>query len=334
MTDFRHIVGNKRIIKSMQSAVKNSKVSHAYIISGGEGCGKKLLASAFAKTLLCESGGEDACGECVSCRTFEDGNNPDVKFVRPTKTKALSVDDVREQIVSDISIKPYNHRHKIYIIPKADTLTVQAQNALLKTLEEPPEYAVLILLAENTAAFLETILSRCVTFKIRPLSDVMIKDYLMLREKMDERDAAVLAEYSQGSVGKALEFAHSEEFSSFRDDVRSITANISKMSLFELTAAAKELEKYRELADVTDMIYIWYRDVLVYKTTGSESLVIEKDMLPEITREAENSSFEALYNIPGLINDTKTRIKQNVNFVFALEMLFINIKEQLAETRA
>ncbi len=329
MNNFRDISGNEQIIKSMQSAVRNSMVSHAYIISGTEGSGKKLLASALAKTLLCENGGEDACGECVSCRTFDAGNNPDVIYVYPKKTKALSVDDVREQITSDVNIKPYNHKYKIYIIPKADTLTNQAQNALLKTLEEPPHYAVLILLAQNTGAFLETILSRCVLFNIKPLPDEKVKNYLLLNNKADEENAEIFAEYSEGSIGKALVFAQSEEFSKLRDSLREILKNISKMSWFDLTASAAELEEYKDLADITDMIYLWYRDVLAYKTTGKEELIIEKDLIPAIKNEAERASFEALYKIPDFINETKKQIRQNVNFVFAFEMLFINIKGEL-----
>lgn len=330
MSNFRDIIGNEQIIKSMQSAIANAMVSHAYIISGAEGSGKKLLASALAKTLLCERGGRDACGECISCKTFEAGNNPDVIYVYPKKTKALSVDDVREQITSDVNIKPYNHKYKIYIIPKADTLTNQAQNALLKTLEEPPGYAVLILLAQNTGAFLETILSRCVVFNIKPLSDEKVKNYLLLNNRADEKDAEIFAEYSEGSIGKALTFAGSEEFSKLRDNVREILKNISKMSWFDLTAAAAGLEEYRELADITDMIYLWYRDVLVYKTTQNEGLIIEKDLTPSIKTEADRASFEGLYKIPKLINETKKQIRQNVNFVFALEMLFINIKGELS----
>lgn len=330
MSDFRDISGNEQIKRSMQSAIKNSMVSHAYIISGAEGSGKKLLAGAFAKTLLCERGGEDACGSCISCKTFEAGNNPDVIYVYPKKTKALSVDDVREQITSDVNIKPYNHKYKIYIIPKADTLTNQAQNALLKTLEEPPEYAVLILLAENMGAFLETILSRCVVFKIKPLSDEQVKEYLLTNNEAEEKDAGIYAEYSEGSIGKALVFAHSEEFSKLRDSIRDILKNISKMSWFDLTASAASLEEYKDLADITDMIYLWYRDVLVYKTTENEALVAQKDIIPLIKAEAERASFEGLYKIPSLINKTKKQIRQNVNFVFAFEMLFINIKGELS----
>lgn len=331
MYDFNEIVGNEQIIKSMKSAVRHSMVSHAYIIGGADGCGKGLIAAAFAKTLLCEGGGDTACGKCTSCRTFDGGNNPDVTYIYPTKTKALSVDDVREQITSDVNIKPYSHRYKIYIIPKADTMTVPAQNALLKTLEEPPEYAVFLLLAENTDAFLPTILSRCVTFGIKPLSNDTVKKYLVSKGIANESDAAMFAEYSQGSIGNAVKFVKSEEFNALREKMSAVLRDMGRLSYFDLTEAAKELEAFKDLTDVTDMIYIWYRDVLVYKTTGNESLVIEKDMLGVVKAEAERVSFDGLYAVDGLINETKRQIRQNVNFVFAMEMLFINIKGELSK---
>ncbi|MEI3523193.1 MAG: hypothetical protein V8Q36_03205 [Anaerotignum sp.] len=128
-------------------------VSHAYLLTGSSGSGKRLIADTFAKTLQCEAGGTEPCGHCRSCSAFDSGNHPDIVYVRPAK-KTLGVDDVREQILEDVSLKQYRYRYKIYIVEQADTMTVQAQNALLKTLEEPPAYAVFLLLAENQTAFL------------------------------------------------------------------------------------------------------------------------------------------------------------------------------------
>lgn len=334
MYNFNEIVGNEQIIKSMRSAIKNKKVSHAYIVSGDMGSGKKLISGAFAKTLVCDAQGDEPCDACISCRTFDGGNNPDVVYVYPTKTKALSVDDVREQITTDVNIKPYSHQYKVYIIPNADTLTTQAQNALLKTLEEPPAYAVLILLAENVNAFLPTILSRCVLFAIKPLSLGKVENYLMQNNHIDADKAELFAEYSQGSIGKAVEFAESEEFAKMRRAVIDALMHIQSKEYFKLTDAAKELEVYRNLSDVTDMIYIWYRDVLVYKITDSKEDIIEKDLLECIAEEAKNYSYESLCTIPRLVIDTKKQIKQNVNFVFAMEMLFINIKGEVSDDRS
>lgn len=334
MNDFRDIKGNGQIIKSMKAAIDNNMVSHAYIIGGAEGSGKKTLAAAFAKTLLCRAEGDDACNKCVSCRTFDSGNNPDVRYVYPAKTKSVSVDDVREQISADVKIKPYSGKYKIYIIPKADMLTEQAQNALLKTLEEPPEYAVFMLLAENTEMFLPTVLSRCVVFGIKPLPAETVKNYIIENGIADEKQAAVCAEYAQGSIGAAVRFARSEQFAALKTKVISTLSDMDSLSLFDLTQAAAELEEFKDLTDVTDMIYIWYRDVLAYKTMQNDSRIIEKDIIPLIKKESDKISMEGLYNIPQYIIETKKQIRQNVNFVFAMEMLFINIKESYSDDRS
>lgn len=334
MYNFNEIKGNEQIIKSIQSAIRNHMVSHAYIINGDSGSGKKLISGTFAKTLLCETEGDKPCEKCTSCRTFDGGNNPDVVYVYPSKTKALSVDDVREQITASVNIKPYNHKYKVYIIPNADTLTVQAQNALLKTLEEPPEYAVFMLLADNINAFLPTVLSRCVVFTIKPLPPNKVEDFL-LENSSDAADMAnIYAEYSQGSIGKAIKFAESEEFGEMRKIVLNALINIKGSEYFKLTDAAKELEAFKDISDVTDMIYMWYRDVLVYKTTGIKDNIIESDLANDIINEAKNCSYEGLCKISPLIINTKKQIKQNVNFVFALEMLFINIKGELSDDRS
>ncbi|MEA4971614.1 MAG: DNA polymerase III subunit [Candidatus Metalachnospira sp.] len=334
MYNFKEIAGNEQIIKSIKSAVRNRMVSHAYIISGDFGSGKKLISGAFAKTLLCEAEEDKPCDECTSCRTFDGGNNPDVIYVYPSKTKALSVDDVREQITSNVNIKPYNHRYKVYIIPNADTLTTQAQNALLKTLEEPPEYAVFMLLTENINAFLPTVLSRCVVFTIKPLPTDKVENYLLENRNIFGEEADIFAEYSQGSIGKAIKYAGTEEFVEMRKIVIDTLFNIKSTQYYMLTDAAKELEAYKDISDVMDMIYMWYRDVLVYKTTGKKEDIIESDLANNIADEAKSCSYEGLCKIPALIINTKKQIKQNVNFVFAMEMLFINIKGELSDDRS
>jgi DNA polymerase III delta prime subunit len=144
-------------------------VSHAYVIEGDAG----LLdnANAFAKTLNCLENGETACGACVSCRVFASGNHPDTLYVTGTKATSIGVDDVREQIIEQMATKPFHYKYKVFIINKAETLTPAAQNALLKTIEEPAPYGVFLLLTKNIEAMLETVLSRCTVMKEKPLAD-------------------------------------------------------------------------------------------------------------------------------------------------------------------
>ena len=179
MPGFEEIVGHEQIVTHLKSAMKLGKVSHAYILSGEKGCGKKLLADVFAETLQCEKGGTEPCGSCHSCVQAQSGNHPDIIHLMHEKPNSISVDDVRTQIVNDVLIKPYSGKYKIYIVPDAEKMTAAAQNALLKTIEEPPAYAVILLLANNASSLLPTILSRCVMLSLKPVADDKVKQYLM-----------------------------------------------------------------------------------------------------------------------------------------------------------
>ena len=202
MGSFKDVVGHKDIINYIRSAVEKDQVSHAYILNGERGAGKKLLANLFAASLQCEKGGPDPCNNCHSCRQAESGNHPDIIRVTHEKPNSISVDDIREQVNNTIMIKPYQGPYKIYIIDRADLMTVQAQNALLKTIEEPPQYAVIMLLTENAELLLPTITSRCVMLKLRYIRDKLIRRYLM------EKVCQVLEEQEKktGSAERMNEF--------------------------------------------------------------------------------------------------------------------------------
>ena len=178
ITGFEEILGNEMVKDHFKKAIENHKISHAYILTGEAGMGRKSIANAFAMTLLCEKGGSEPCMTCHSCKQVMSGNHPDLIYVKHEKPGSIGVDDVREQINDTIMIRPYSSYYKIYIVDEAEKMTVQAQNALLKTIEEPPSYAVIILITTNQEAFLPTILSRCVQMKLKPLKDFTIKSYL------------------------------------------------------------------------------------------------------------------------------------------------------------
>ena len=169
MFSFSEIVGHEQIKEHMQAAIRDKKPFHAYLFQGEEGVGKEALARTFAAGLQCQSESADKpCKECVSCRQMESGNQPDVIWV--TREKAsLGVDEIREQLCNTMDIKPFSSPYKIYLVPEAEKMTEAAQNALLKTIEEPPEYGIVILMTSNISALLPTIQSRCLTMEFRPL---------------------------------------------------------------------------------------------------------------------------------------------------------------------
>ena len=218
MQDFHQIIGHESIIEHLKNAIQAKKVSHAYLFQGEEGMGKKLIASVFAKTLQCEEGGIEPCNHCKSCMQMDSGNHPDIIWVTHEKA-SIGVDDIRLQVNGDIMVKPYNSLYKIYIIDEAEKLTEQAQNALLKTIEEPPEYAVIILLANNINSILATILSRCVQLNLKPVEKSAIKEFLMTQYKIPDYAAGIAADFSGGNVGKAIKYASSEESMKIKDNV-------------------------------------------------------------------------------------------------------------------
>ena len=195
MSGFKDVVGHKNIIKYIQNAVTADAVSHAYILNGERGSGKKLLANLFAMSLQCENRDEDgdACGKCRSCRQAAGGNQPDIIRIMHEKPNTIGVGDIRTQVNDDIMIRPYSSKYKIYIIADADMMSVEAQNALLKTIEEPPEYAVIMLLTENAETLLPTIRSRCVMMKLRNIKDQLVKKYLMEQLEVPVRVQTAIA---------------------------------------------------------------------------------------------------------------------------------------------
>ena len=264
-------MGHEQIISHLQNAITTDKVSHAYIINGPDKSGKRMLAEAFAAALQCEEKGCEACGTCHSCKQAEGRNQPDIIYVGHEKPNTISVDDIRTQVNNDIVIKPYGSRYKVYIVDEAEKMNVQAQNALLKTIEEPPAYAVILLLTTNADAFLPTILSRCVTLNIKAVPDEQIKKFLMRRYQVPDYQADVCVAFAQGNVGKAIQLASSEDFNELKAATLQLMKRVKEIDLYEMTEAVRQIGEYKlQINDYFDLMMIWYRDVLMFKATGDE----------------------------------------------------------------
>ena len=327
MSGFRDITGHEKIIEYLKHAIEHHTVSHSYILSGEEGVGKLMVAKAFAQALLCEKGETDSCGKCHSCIRFESGNHPDVIYVKHEKA-GIGVDDVREQLVDDIQIKPYDGGYKIYIIDQAELMTPAAQNAILKTIEEPPAYAVIMLLTTNEEVFLPTIMSRCITLKLKPLEDKSVKKFLVDKKGMTEYDADICASFARGSIGRALELSGSDNFKKMREDVIHVLKYIDEMDISELLGFINELKDSDiDVLMVLEFMEIWYRDVLLFKATRDTSMFIFKNEFKAITETANKSSFAGLENILKAIDKARVRINANVNLELAMELMFLVIKE-------
>lgn len=327
MQDFNQIIGYEDVIEHMQNAIAMQKVSHAYIIHGEEGMGKKLMAGAFAKTLQCESKNVTACNKCRSCIQYESGNHPDIIWVRREKA-SIGVDEIRAQVNADIQIKPFSSKYKIYIIDEADKLTEQAQNALLKTIEEPPKYAVLLLLVANISMMLPTILSRCIVLDLKPVDKQKISEYLMENYQVPDYLAQMAALFSGGNVGKAIKYASSDDFGKMKEDVTHILKYIDDMELYEVISGLKTLSVSKNnIEDYIDLMILWYRDVLVFKATKDPDLILYRDEISYINSQAKKRSYENLNNIINAMEKAKIRLKANVNFDITIELMLLSLKE-------
>ena len=315
MGAFGHILGNDLIKKSMVSSALLGRVSHAYIISGADGSGKKLLANAFAKSILCgkipllggvpRSGGvvhEGYCGTCKSCKTYDSGNNPDLVFISPQKT-SLGIEEIRENIIENLSVLPYEAAKRVYIINDAHKLTPAAQNAMLLTLEAGPKFAVFLLLANSLANFLPTILSRCINYKVQPLNEDVIRSYLENNMQLEGSKAQIAASFAHGSLGRAIALATDEDFTALRTMVLNLAQKPDFMDIAEIFAAAKSLEQYKDqVNDILDILKLHYRDTLISQQNTQNTI-----------------------NKIHAIDDIKEKLKSNCNYLLCMEVLLLQL---------
>lgn len=266
--------------------------------------------------------------ECRSCKQAAGRNHPDIIYVTHEKPNTLSVEDIRTQLNEDIVLKPYGSRYKIYIVDEAEKMNVQAQNALLKTIEEPPAYAVILLLTTNADGFLPTILSRCVRLDLKPVNDEKIRSFLMKEKGVPDYQADICVAFAQGNVGKAILLAGSENFSEMKKSAVQLMKRLRDIDLYELSQAVKQITEYKlEINDYFDLMMIWYRDVLLYKATADVNRLIFQDEVYSIKKEASHSSYEGIERILESLNKAKARIRANVNFELVIELLLLTIKE-------
>lgn len=338
MAGFQDIVGHNKIINHLKNAIKMDKVSHAYIINGEDNSGKMMLAEAFAMALQCENrskkDGSEPCGTCRSCRQAMDRNQPDIIFIgqdemmEDKKTKSISVDEIRTLLNNDIVIKPYSSKYKIYIVDHAEKMNIQAQNALLKTIEEPPAYGVILLLTSNAESFLPTILSRCIILNIKTVEEELIKKHLMKNYHVPDYKAEICASFAQGNVGKAIQLASSDSFNEMKKEVLSLVKKMEDIEVYELGHTIKIINVYKKNIDeFLDLLTLWYRDVLYIKATDDVNNLIFRDEVYDIKKQAAKRSYAGIEKILQALELTRTRLKANVNFDLVIEMLLLTIKE-------
>ncbi len=321
---FSKIIGQQDAVKIMQDALKSGRINHAYLFAGKEGTGKKSLAYEFARAIFCQESRSDSCDQCLSCRKIEHGNHPDLKYINTDEeSKVIKIEQIRE-LQMDLAFKPYESSHKVYIIDNAAAMTLQAANSLLKTLEEPPTYAVIILLATEIEHLLPTVVSRCQLVKLSLIPRELIRKYLK-REGIKEEQTRLFSMLAAGSLGRALQLAQDENFFNFRKNILDFLMNLPDTGTVEIFKQVDEMVKaLDENYPLFDLLSSWYHDIIM-REKGNKEEIVNYDYLRGIEKQ-QGYSLPELIAIIELINEYYNYIKSNVKTDLALQVLFLKIR--------
>ncbi len=314
-----NIIGQSPLIARMEQVLAGGRVVHAYLFEGPAGAGKKTMSGLFAKALLCEKSEDKPCHKCIPCKQYESGNHPDVLWVRRLQDKtAISVDQIRE-LQSEIKVKPFQEGRRICFIEEAHLMNQQAQNALLKTLEEPPSHTLFFLLADNTSSLLPTIISRCQLFRINSLSTEDIAMILNKRLSIGHEEASIYASLSQGNPGQALALAGDDEFRTLRELLINGMNDAGNPKIMDLIGPFTE---YKErVDDLFTILQLWIRDIIILRETGDFNLIINRDQSPLLRKQASYFTREALQVMIGSIEEARKRLKSNTNYQLTIEAM-------------
>lgn len=306
---FDKIRGQRFAKKYLSNSIKSNMISHAYMFEGPSGVGKNTMARELAATLL------------EMENLF---NSPDYIEITPDGN-SIKIAQIRK-LQSDILVKPYKS-YKIYVIDEAQKMTVEAQNALLKTLEEPPKYAIIILITNNKESLLDTIKSRCEIIKFTPIPLLEVADYLT-QTGVDKNRASLLANFSRGSMQKAIELSESEDFHIMRDEVQKYVETFLTGSMLDIMDIQSSIEKYKDnITNVLDLLVNYFRDIMMVKENVDSSMIINLDRLVFIKNMSTKITYSQLSKIIDIIEETKNKLRSNCNFNISIQVMTLNIYE-------
>lgn len=329
---FENIVGQEIAKKNIINALNAERISHAYIFSGPDGTGKSIMAFEFAKKLNCKSN-TGPCEKCSSCVKANSLNHPNILHLKPAKhgrseKYSISIEDIRKLQI-DMQRKPYENGYKIYIIYSADLMTEQAQNGLLKILEEPPSYVIILLLLENQYSLLGTILSRCQPIKFSRVKDIDIQNYLVSNMQIDNNEARYVAILSQGIVGRAIEILKNESIKKNREDIINIARDIyNNEKLLILSYVDYFLKNKDNINYILDIFILWFRDILLFKECNTNKYLINMDKSDLIRIDSVKYNIKKLESIINSISNAKKLINTNVNFQLVIENMLLEIGKE------
>lgn len=296
---FENIIGNNENKKILSKSILSNSVSHSYIFSGISGIGKFLFAKEFAKAILC-TGEQEPCNECKSCESIENGNNPDLIII-DEQTNSIKTEQIKE-LTSDVLEKPIKGNKKIYIINNSENMTKEAQNALLKTLEEPPEYAIIILVTSNENLLLNTIKSRCIKILFSNLSDEEILEYF---ERNHEEINKQMVSTFGGSIEKAINLKDKIEI---YEKIKNVFENIEQRNELEILRLKDDvLNDKDEIFSILDYINTCFYNKMINNISKAEQY---------------NKCIQA-------VEEAKTRLRRNSNYDMTIDNLLFAIERSI-----
>ncbi|HUT37441.1 MAG TPA: DNA polymerase III subunit delta' [Planctomycetota bacterium] len=333
------IIGHENVSERFRQALERGRLSHAYLFVGPEGIGKELFARELAKAVECASGPAEACDQCPACHKVEHGNHPDVTFVRRIekgskgeRRAAILVDQVREEIQDAIAYKPFAGRYKVYVVVDAERMTEEAQNCLLKTLEEPPPHSLLILLASRLEPFVDTVISRCQIVRFRPLTCEQAERVLVDAHALEAEQARVVARLAEGSPGRALRYLDADAY----ENARWLLGALAEMLPGgEFLLAAELLDKGRgergatledardHLRPVLDLLGLAWRDLLLRGAGYPEELLTWGDSCEALNALGEGLPAGAARRLAALTLEARDRVDANANIKLLLDTLIL-----------
>lgn len=331
---FKTISCQDRAIKLFQNAILNDRLAHAYILAGQEGIGKTLFSRELAKTIFCQHRGTDACDTCNSCKRITSDNFSDLFFILPEKNSRVIKIEQLKYLQDVLNVKPLESKYKIVIIQSADKMNEEASNCLLKTLEEPPSYAIIILIVTSLESVRETIRSRCQIVRFSPLSSTVVKDILINRFQLDNKKAERLAVVSNGSIERAtlLSGTHALEKKNWLVD------RILKLEMNDNLTFSKELfeewhiqdlevleEKRTYVKELILSFLLYYRDLLICKTGGSKLPIHYIDWKDALISKSNSLSEDVLFRIINVIKTSLGHLDHNANITLLLENMITKI---------
>lgn len=318
---FSDVIGHSNVIDRLKNIIKSGRIANAYIFSGPSDVGKKFVAINFAKALNCKEFKDDCCDKCVSCRRINDGNHSDVRIIRPDGTK-LKIDQMRF-LKKQEAYRAIEGEYKVYIIADAEKMTLESANSILKTLEEPSNNTIFILLTEDYNALLPTIRSRCQLIRFSLVQEKVLQESLMRYPGMTESKAKWLTIRSLGKPGKALKMA-SENANDDKNDLSLILSILTQRDKSHLINVFKKAEEISKLDNVIDTVISWYRDIILIKQGCPEELLIHNDNKQILERIAKSYSIMELERLINLALNLQNLIKRNINPVLAMEIMMFN----------